>query len=120
MSKTKTSTTTNAFTPDIVFYTKRNGHQDSCFDRYPDWFSKWLGDNKDNIYFSCDDHDNIADMRLYNGEELLHKFRLGDCVALTSQGVKINFAAFYEVLKDIGITNNSVTSTQVTQEDSIV
>lgn len=118
MTKSKTSTT--AFTPDIVFYTKRNGHQDYCFDRYPEWFVKWLADNKDNIYFSCDDHDNIADMRLYNKEELVYKFRLGDCVALTSQGIKMNFAAFYEILKDVGVINNTGTSNQVTQEDSLV
>lgn len=110
---TKSKTTTTGFTPDIVFYTKRNGHQDFCFDRYPEWFTKWLTDNKDNIHFSCDDQDSIADMRIYNEQdELVHKFRLGDCVALTSNGIKFNFLGFYQILIDTGFIaqtiNNSI------------
>ena len=111
MSKSKTSTTT--FAPDIVFYAKRTGSELSCFDRYPDWLTNWLEANKNNLGFNCD-IDNLPDLNLYNeAEELIHKFRLGDCVALTSQGVKVSFAAIYEILRDVGVINNIDTSSQV-------
>ena len=108
-------------TVDIVFYVKRTGHEDSCFDRYPSWLTNWLKTNKKNIGFNCD-ADNLPDLYLYNdSEELVHKFRLGDCLALTSEGVKCGFEAIFHILKNAAIlsTADSDTSSVIASENVI-
>ena len=87
----KTKQTT--FTYDIVTYANRSGHESTCFNRNPEWLLLWLKTNKDKLTFKPES-DGIADLCLYDdvdGGKLKYKFRLGDCIINTTNGVKIGF-----------------------------
>ncbi len=94
----KTKKTTNQIF-DAVVYSKQTGNISTCFDRYPEWLSRWIEQNKNRISSHYVSH-NLPDVFIFDENGIVtHDFRVGDVViCFDDSTVKVGQKAIFDML----------------------
>lgn len=101
----KTKKTTNQIF-DAVVYSKQTGNISTCFDRYPEWLSRWIEQNKNRISSHYVSH-NLPDVFIFDENGIVtHDFRVGDVViCFDDSTVQIGQKAIFDMLVRLSSTS---------------